>query len=237
VTINKLGQGIPDKTIFRYTNADLERLVHEKGAQLEPLLARMEEQRDRFVNETITFAAKWYEDMAKQYVTKKSDVTLNLSREKLVKMKVAVSELLKNADKTVTTALSDSEIWWHLNPRAYESVSQYERVGERFPIVLDTPIRRALGELGVILEHFGYGVVANGSYKGRYMEFWYDYLSGPGSTTSPYFPHMLMWSEEMQNALKRYDELYKQAIVIFNEMKRFQAEKTKRQASELWDSA
>ncbi len=86
---------------------------------------------------------------------------------------------------------------------AYEQLGN-DRVGNKFPEVLDKPARRALGELGNILELFGYGVTT-GANRGSYPEFWFECLDDSGSKASLYFPHLLEWAEEMQNTIMTYD--------------------------------
>jgi hypothetical protein len=98
--------------------------------------------------------------------------------------------------------------------------------------VLDKPVRRALGELGNILEQFGYGVTT-GANKGSYPEIWYE---DSGSGIHPYFPHLLEWSEEMQNTIMTYDGPYKRAIVLFEEITMLKEEKKRQEAAALWNS-
>jgi len=220
---------------------DLDLLIQEKARELRPFRLRMEELRLQFINEAARFAAKWYEETAKHYVSKYSGITLTLSKEKLAKMKAKVNDLIRNVDKIVKDALSDPSIWWHLAPRKHDSFSLYEQlgndqVGNRFPDAVDKPVRRALGELGTALEQFGYGVTTGGAFTGSYPEFWFDYPEGSGSAARPYFPHLLEWSKEMQYTLQKYDGLFKQSIRLFNEIEKLKEEKKKRQASELWDS-
>jgi hypothetical protein len=189
----------------------------------------------------VRFAAKWYEETAAFYVTKYSEITLSLNKEKIATMKAKVNELARNADKIVKNALSEPNIWWHQAPRKHDSFSLYEQlgneqVGNRFPEVVDKPVRHALGELGTILEQFGYNITTKGAFGGSYPEFWFDYSEGPGSAARPYFPHLLEWSEEMKDILQKYDGLFKKAGVLFNEVEKLKEEKKKRQARMLWDS-
>ncbi len=222
-------------------NEDIDFLIQKKEAELQPLRSRMEELRQQFTNDTARFAAKWYQETAAFYVTKYSIITLSLNKEKIVAMKAKVNELARNADKIVKNALSDPNIWWHQAPRKHDSFSLYEQlgneqVGNRFPDVVDKPVRHALGELGPILEQFGYNVTTKGAFGGSYPEFWFEYPEGPGSAARPYFPHLLNWSEEMKNTLQKYDGLFKKAVELFNDVEKLKEEKKKREARKLWDS-
>jgi predicted DNA binding CopG/RHH family protein len=69
--------------------------IRKKEAELQPLLSRMETLRLQFVNGTTGFAALWFEEKAKEYATKKHEITINLGKEQLAQMKVQVSNLSK----------------------------------------------------------------------------------------------------------------------------------------------
>ncbi len=186
-------------------------LIKKKEADLCPLCASMEILRLQFINDTAKFAAKWYESTAKQYVTKNSEVTLNLSRENLATMKSRVKELVKNASQIVKISLSEPNVWWHQVPDKNAALTQYEQlgneqVGNRFPESIDNPVRRALGELGTVLEQFGYDVTTSATLKGAYPEFWFERKTGT-ALARPYFPHLLEWSGDMQATLEKYDLL------------------------------
>ena len=97
-------------------SGNIDVLIRNKEAELQPLLSRMEEIRLRFVDDVTRFASEWYEENAKEYVTKKPEVTLNLGKEKLAQMKVQINELMRNASKIVNASLNDPEVWWHKTP-------------------------------------------------------------------------------------------------------------------------
>ncbi len=223
---------IPEDTI--------EILIEEKEKELRPLRARMDELSLQFIDHTIKFASKWYEETAKEYVTKYPEITLSMSKEKLADMKAKVTSLARNAGKPVKTALSNPQIWWHLEPGLHD-ISQYEQlgndqVGNRFPEKIDNPVRRALGELGAILEQSGFNVTTDPFMKAAYPEFWFSHPQGEGTQAQPYYPHLLVWSEEMQDTLQKYNGQFKKAIRLFNEIQRLKDEQKKRQARDLWDS-
>src|SRR3990170_5625045 len=144
----------------------------------------------------------------------------------------------KTAGKIICEALPNPKVWWHKTPRVHESVAVYEqlgneKVGNKFPEVLDKPVRRALGELGNVLEQFGYGVTT-GAFKASYPEFWFEPKDG-SDTIRPFFPHLFDWSDEMQDTIAKYDVVYKKAIVLFDEITMLKEEKKKQEAATLWD--
>jgi hypothetical protein len=212
---------------------NLDFLIENKEKELRPLLLEMEKLRDQFTEETTLFASKWFEDTARFYVTKKSQVTFSLSKEKLADMKKMVAELKENAGKIVTKALADPTVWWHKSQALHDSFFQYEIHVDKFPMVLDKPVRRALGELGTVLEKFGYDVLVSGSSGTAYGEIWYEIED---STLHPYYPHILVWSQAMQSIIRKYDAVFKKAITVFNEIQKLKDQKKRRQAEDLWNS-
>lgn len=222
-------------------SGDIDAQIRKKEAELQPLLTRMEEIKLQFIADVIRFAAKWYDEKASEYATKKAEVTLKLGTEKLALMKAQVSELSRNASKIVNENLADPEFWWHKAPLVNASPSAYEQlgndqVGNKFPEVLDKPVRRALGELGNVLEQFGYGVTT-GALRASYPEFWFENKNGTGYYTRPFFPHLYEWSSEMQYTISKYDGVYKKAIVLFNEIVMLKEEKKRQEAKALWEKA
>jgi len=222
-------------------SADFEVLIAAKEIELNTLSQRMEELRQQFFWETTKFAAQWFENTAKEYVTKYPEITLNLTRERIAFMKALVSALSGNAKKIVTAALSNPEFWWHQKPQLHDDFSQYEvlgndSVGNKFPQKIDNPVRRALGELGAVLSQFGFAVSTRASDKEGYPEFWFSYPEGEGKEARPYYPHLLVWSSEMQDTIRQYSSLFRRGIAIYNEIQKLKEEKKRRQASDLWDS-
>jgi hypothetical protein len=210
-------------------------LIKKKTDEYQPLLGRMEELRLQFVNEVVIFAAKWYEETARLYVAKHSEITLNMSKEKLASMKACVNNLIRNAEKTVTSALSGAEVWWHMAPTKNSQQSMYEQFDNRFPETVDKAVRRVLGELGGILEEFGYSVTVGGSNKWSYPEFWFESSKDPETAVRPFYPHLLQWSEQMQVTIRRYSEIYKRALALVNEIEYLKEETKKQKARDLWD--
>lgn len=222
-------------------SVNLEFSISQKEAELQSFIQDMEKLRLQFVNDTTSFAAEWFVKKAQEYATKKPDVTMHLGKEQLTLMKVKVNTLAENADKLVISALIEPNLWWHKTPRMNVDAAAYEhlgndKVGNKFPEVLDKAVRRALGELGKILEEFGYGVTTRNN-RVSYPEFWFECLDESCSDVRPFFPHLYEWSEEMQYTIMKYDAIYKKAISLFEEITQLKEEKMKQEAKALWDNA
>jgi hypothetical protein len=213
---------------------DLSAQIAKKEAELAPLRERMEQFKIEFIKETIVFAVEWYRKTVKEYVAKYPEVTLNMSEEKISKMKAKLQALTVNNDKTVDE-LNNPSLWWHQKPNLHDSIDQYTQISDKYPEKLDRAVRQALGRLGIILEEFRYHVNVSGN-AGSFQEFWFEHTEGTISTTVPYYPHLLKWSDEMQETIRKYNIQYLQATKIFKEIQKLVDEKKRQQAMSRWDS-
>jgi hypothetical protein len=212
---------------------EIDSLIENKEAELLPFISRMEELKVEFTEETMAFASEWYRKTAKDYITKSPEVTLGLTEERIANMKAEVNELVKNAEKTVHKEFDNPELWWHLEPRLRESIKRYQQVADKFPEVLDRAVRRTLGHLGVVLEKFGFRVTVSGC-SGNYYEFWFERVGK--LETVPLYPHLLKWTDAMQDTIRQYDSQYVEAAEIYCEIQELKSEKKKLEALTRWDS-
>lgn len=214
---------------------DIDVQIERKETELSPLRQCMEELKNEFIKETVSFASEWYKRTSKEYVTKYPEVTLNMKEEKIAKMKAQVNELIRDTEKIVRGELENPALWWHQRHRLHDSIEQYLQVADKYPAILDRAVRHVLGRLGLILEEYGFNVAASGN-TGSFQEFWFDHPHGADSTSNPYYPHILKWSEKMQDIIRDYNTQYTQAIAIYSEIQRLKEEKKKQQAMNRWDS-
>ncbi len=208
--------------------------IQTKEAELSPLRQRMEESKLEFIKEALIFAADWYRKTVKEYVAKYSQVTLNMSEEKIAQMKAEVNVLIHNTDKAIDE-LGRPELWWHERPNLHDPIDLYTQVADKHPAILDRAMRHVLGRLGIILEEFRYHVTVTGS-PGAYQEFWFDRAQGVNSAPVPYYPHILRWSQSMQDTIQAYNELFLRAMAVFKEIQDLKDLKKRQQAMNRWDS-
>lgn len=149
-------------------------------------------------------------------------------------MKAKINELIQKTEKTIDI-LTNPALWWHQRPNLHDSIDQYLQVDDRYPEILDHAVRHVLGRLGVILEEFSYPVTVRGN-TGSYQEFWFDHSHGVNLAPVPYYPHLLNWTESMQDAIRKYNIQYTQAITLFNEIQKLREEKKRQEAINRWDS-
>ena len=219
---------------------ELDNLIKKKEKELLLFSSRMENLRLDFAKETIDFAIEWYRKTVKTYIMKFPEITLNMKEERIHKMKTKVNELIKNADKIVYDELSNPELWWHQRPNLEDPVDLYTQVSDKYPEIVNRAVRHILGQLGVILEEFGYHVTTTAS-PGAYPEFWFDSQARFNPQTgryssAPYFPHLLKWSKEMQYTIVKYNAQFTLALQLFKETQTHKDEKQKIQANARWES-
>jgi hypothetical protein len=212
--------------------------VEEKEKELKVILEEMEEIKQQLIEDTVEFVEKWYEETTKKYITKYPDISLNLSSQEFSDFKGRIRKLVSESRKIVENALSQKGIWWHQQPDLHAATSLYEQlgnqeVGNKYPEVLDNSIRTALGELGGILEEFGFQITTNPVYQ-TYKEFWY--LNKEEKIVSPFFPHLFDWSTKMKETLKEYNRLFQQGLSKLQEIQMIKDEEKRKQVMNLWDS-
>jgi len=212
---------------------DIEGLIQDKEAELSPICLRMEELRGRFKDEAVVFAREWYRKTAKDYISKYPEVTLSLTEERIAAMKASVNELSRTAPKVVEAELDNPKLWWHLEPHLHDSIDRYLQIADKYPEVLDNAVRRSLGNLGLVLERFGFNVTANGE-TGTYREFWFEHIDS--RQTVPCYPHLLTWTDDMQETIRQYNGQYVEAAKIFEEIQLLKEEKKRLEALTRWDS-
>jgi len=133
----------------------------------------------------------------------------------------------------VKAEFDNPALWWHLEPHLHDSIERYLQVADKYPEVLDRAVRRVLGHLGIVLEKFGFPVTASG-YTGTYYEFWFDH---PVDTleTVPCYPHLLSWTDEMQDIIRQYNARYVEAMKLYYEIQQLKDEKKRQKALTRWD--
>ena len=208
--------------------------IQSKESELSLLTQRMEEQKIEFIKETVVFAADWYRKTVKEYVSKYPEITLNMSEEKIARMKTRISALIQSNEKTIDE-LSNTSLWWHQKPNITDSVEQYTQIADKYPVALDRAVRRALGRLGLILEEFKFRVNASGT-VGIFQEFWYEPGKDAKTPSVPSFPHLLDWSSGMQTAIRKYNVHYVQGFKLFREIQVLKDQKKREQAMSRWDA-
>jgi hypothetical protein len=217
-------------------NTDLEISIQQE--KLEKYKIEMQIVRQSFIKVTGDFFATWYDSTARHYITSGSQNTIRLGKDQLAKLKAKLKDLIDNAAKYADDCLSADSLWCKLPPKTEDNyVSAYSQHGTNCPEIINKPIRKGLGKLGVLLEEYGYNVATKpGTYDDN-VSIWNNKNISPYPTNPmPYYPDSLDWSPKMKTLMKRYDELCKQAQDAYSNINRIQQSKIDKQASDLWDS-
>lgn len=212
---------------------EIDTLIAKKEAEFSALCSGMEACRRQFFKETAEYASAWFRKTAKDYIAKYSDVLLSLPEEKVVDLKREVNQLAENSQDVTRLEFDKPGLWWHLEPRVNDFSDKYRQVANRYPDVVDRAVRRVLGRLGLILEDYGFRVTARGI-TGTYYEFWFE-RPVPAGGAIPSYPHLLAWTENMQEAIREYNVYYVSARSLFNELTQLKQAKKQRQALTLWE--
>jgi hypothetical protein len=214
---------------------DIDLSIEKKERELQPLRSGMEALKEEFIRETCLFAAEWFQKTAKQYIAKYPNIMLSLSQEQVARMKEKIDNLTRNAPETVGEVLENPLLWWHINPRSNDSIEQYAQVANKYPELLDRAVRQALGPLGLVLEEFKFHVSTNRN-LGSFDEFWFAEAVGSKEIV-PSYPHLLPWSDDMQDSIRHYNLAYIKALKLFHEIQLLRDEKKRLEALTRWDSA
>jgi hypothetical protein len=213
-------------------------VISNEQEKLAKYKIEMQTVRQQFIKATVTFFANWYNSATRHYVISSSKNTISLGKDQLAQLKVKLKNLTDNAEKNVDEFLSADSLWWQLSPKDGDNfVSVYSQYGHKCPEIIDQPIRKGLGKVGVLLEEYGYNVATKAGSYGDEVSVWNNKNVSPyPSNPVPYYPDSLDWSSDMKTLMKRYDELCKQANEACSNIKRFQQSKIDKQAADLWDS-
>ena len=226
------------KEALKKTIDTIDLAISNEQEKLEKHKTEMQAVRQQFIKATGVFFMVWYNSTARNYVIRDSQNTLSLGKDRLKQLKVKLKDLTNNAEKLSNDFLSANSLWWHLSPKDEDNnVSVYSQYGSKVPEIIDQPIRKGLGILGILLEEFGYNVATKtGSYDDE-VSVWNNKNISPYPTNPvPYYPDSLDWSSDMKDLMKKYNEIYKQAQDAYSNMRRLQQSKVDKQAADLWDS-
>lgn len=213
--------------------------MNQMDRELTFLQTQMESLSQQFIQETATFASEWYQKTIVAYLVKNSKTAPPLNKQSLILMKNQVNTLLRNSKQIVNKAFSRPNVWWHKNPTVNIAINAYDQlgnqnIGRKYPATVDDCVRITLGELGVILERFGFNVTTKRQ-ASDYREYWFLDLDGNNSSY-PYFPHLLEWSEEMQDTLFRYNVFFKRARALFSQIEELRDAKRRQELTEIWQT-
>ncbi len=219
---------------FLVMEVNLDNSIAQKEVELKSFLAKMDTCKEQFVKATADFASIAIKNIAIEYTGRFSEHCLSMTEEKRSEFTKAVFLLVQGNETASRIEFANKGLWWHLEPHLYDSIDKYTQVADKYPEIIDCAVRRVLGRLGVVLEKYGFRVTASGK-TGTFFEFWFE---RPVITAEaiPTYPHLLAWSENMQQIIRQYNSYYQQALKCFKDLKELTDEKKKQQALSMWNN-
>jgi hypothetical protein len=175
--------------------------------------------RREFLSNAATFLKSYFDKEARDQVMKNPDMTNSLGDERLKQFKDEVRELQKDVANICAKLVNADEHWWD----GQEIISRFEVRSDGKTYVLDKPMRLAAGQLGPILERYGYA-------DGRS---WREHSPGAseGKPCSPDF----VWPVALKEIAKKYRNTINDAKLQIEELSRLDKEKRSCEAGERWD--
>jgi hypothetical protein len=213
---------------------NLDDSIAQKEAELKNLRTKMDQCKEQFIKATADFASITIKNIAMEYTGRFSEHCLSMTEEKRSEFTKAVLELVQKSDVITRNEFSKQGLWWHLEPHLYDSSEKYTQIDDKYPEIIDRTVRRILGHLGIILERYGFRVTACGR-TSTFYEFWFE-RPIISEDAIPSYPHLLTWSESMQQIMQQYNTYYQPALKCFKDLKDLTDEKRKQQALSMWSN-
>jgi len=161
-----------------------------------------------------------------------------LGKERLVQLKTKLKNLTDNVGKSVNELLSGDSLWWQSSSKNGDNYFfAYSQCGSKYPEIINQPIQKGLGKLGVLFEEYGYNIATKAESYGDEVSVWNNKNVSPYPTNPvPYYLDSLDWWSDMKASMKRYGELWKKTNEEYSNIKRFQQSMIDKQVGDLWDS-
>ena len=213
---------------------DYELLIKNNQEELERKKTEMRDIKEQFILFAGAFVGQWFNSVTRNYVKEYADISIELRKEKLEKLKKEVTKLEKEANTYVTECLMPEDIWWH---QKEDTKLSYEFRVNSPPEFLSRALRPALGRLGPILGKYGYVNIRTEGIREHPVwcewEFKDDRMAIEGKAC---YPFGIEWSDSMIESIKKYHELHQQALKIQERLETLKKEMIREQAENLWES-
>ena len=199
--------------------------------QLEMLTTRGEQIHNDFISETNQLMHNWYLLKTEEIIKEKSYINLQIGIPNLAQLKKDIKQLQEQSSKIVNSFLQDKSLWWHLTP--FNQSDPYS--GHRFTDPFEKAIRLAAGQLALIIEKYKYLSIQEGDH-----EIWREYDSSGNHhapNARPIYPYQIDWSEKMKTLIKEYEALRTKSYPIIESINKLKLEKSRNEATDLWNKA
>jgi len=159
-----------------------------------------EKYRADFIEETLDFVPKWYEDLVSKFILTFPPASEKLTAEHKKNIKHQVIALQNSVHIDITNLLLQDKYWWHSGDITNVPRDFYKNIDN----LLDFDFRVIFGKVGAILEDYGFikknqfdgdkGFVV---YKDGSNQYYFEYV------------YPIYWSDKMKRRMDNYWENYK----------------------------
>lgn len=214
--------------------SDFDSQTSDLQKQEQALMVQMESAAVAFRESVVSFLVAFYEERTKSEVTRQTDLTARLGKDKLSELKQELTSLQQSANTIVEELIGPDSLWWHQSDevKSREHV-YYSHSGNTPPEILNSPVRLAAGKLAPILEKYEY-LPTSGDRMWRERDRNSRYIP---ANARPCYPNFLEWSPQMKERITYYNKLLKEARSLSQQVYILQRKKSEKQATDLWDSA
>ena len=208
-------------------DAEIKKLEEDFQSKIEILEGIYQE----YIVASTDFFANWYMNTAESIVKGEPEITKGLGKEYLTAMKQKVRELQDKTDDIVSSEMDKNKNWYHKDTLSV----QPNYFSDSPSIEEEQTLRRIAGQLGPILEEYGYIEVNYAKRLG-----WRE-RNRDGSINSdnpnPIYPYTISWGDDQKELMRKYHDLMEKAKSTKSTTDRLKSEKEKSEAKDLWDDA
>jgi hypothetical protein len=202
--------------------------------RLKQIRANMGEIKQEFIQAIVPWLEPWYLKTLREYTEEQPERTAKLGNEgKFQTLLAETKALQQRTSEVVSKYIGASVLWWHEDQKA-GAFHTYQT--GKLPGRLDTAMRHAAGELGLILKKYGY-IDVQGPRSGPRAP-WIDWNTGQArdEVNAPhFFPNKLDYPPKLYQLAERYYSLLKDAGTVMTERDAAKAEMARQAVKKLWD--
>lgn len=213
---------------------DYDQEIKQAENELSTTVATLEKLRYQFISATANYLREWFPDKAREIVTNKSSITVQIGKEAITKIKDEVENLQLQVNDIVEKNLQKDELWWHTSQEDWPRYKNPYSTNEIIKYV-----RLAAGQLAPILEKHGYllsDLPPNTGMQPTWRE-WDETGNRHPPNARPMYHHDMEWPEPMKQLLEGYNKLQKQGEEQAIALKAIKKSKEQAQAEDIWDKA
>ncbi|MBO0995921.1 hypothetical protein [Bacillus sp. SD088] len=204
--------------------------IQSKKEEKKDLLEKMEEKKEKFLEELSTFVKNWFEEETKWTIKDNADKVLVLGEGKAKQMKREIADLIDNRDSLISKYMTDEALWWHTNEDNVSYLSYDYKLLDK----TDEQIKKLFGELGNIF--IKYEIVKSFSSYDRSYTSTSNWKKEGFQSDIVAYASSVSYSEELLEINKEYVDLISQTQKVNSQINKLEDEEKKENVKEWWES-